>query len=394
MENKVYMATVSQINQYMKQVVEKNVVLSNIWVKGELSNCKRHYSGHIYLTLKDDGGVLKAVMFRSAADKLAFEPQDGMRVMARGRVGVYEKGGVYQLYIEEMQPDGVGALHIAYEQMKARLSEEGLFEEQYKKPIPPYPQTIGIVTASTGAAVRDIIHVLGRRAPYAHLILYPSLVQGEGAAASICRAISYFNTQQPCDVLIVGRGGGSIEDLWAFNEESVARAIFASHIPIISAVGHETDFTIADFVADLRAPTPSAAAEVAAIQQGEILQQLTAVKERMTAKMLARMESYRTEIAGFSLKSPRDKLDNMRVYLDSLLKELVGCQQAKMAEEKKELAVLASKLQTLSPLQVLSRGYCMAMEENGKVVSSSHQLKSQEDITLVFADGKRECLVK
>ena len=238
MEDKVYMATVSQINQYIKQIMDKNVVLSNVWVKGELSNCKKHYSGHIYMTLKDDGGVLKAVMFRNSAAKLVFEPQDGMRVMARGHISVYEKGGAYQLYIEEMQPDGVGALHIAFEQMKERLEKEGLFDSKYKKPIPIYPQTIGVITAATGAAVRDVIHVLGRRAPYAKILLYPCLVQGEGASREISEAISYFNREKCCDVLIVGRGGGSIEDLWAFNEEDVARAIFISDIPIISAVGH------------------------------------------------------------------------------------------------------------------------------------------------------------
>ncbi len=394
MENKVYMATVSQINQYIKQVIEKNVILANIWVKGEISNCKRHYSGHIYLTLKDDGSVLKSVMFRSAADKLTFEPQDGMRVMARGRIGVYEKGGAYQLYIEQMQPDGVGELHIAYEQMKARLQQEGLFDEKYKKPLPRYPQTVGVVTASTGAAVRDMIHVLGRRAPYARILLYPSLVQGEGAAASICRAIAYFNETQACDVLIVGRGGGSIEDLWAFNEESVARAIFDSKIPVISAVGHETDFTIADFVADLRAPTPSAAAEVAAVPVHEIGQQLSAVQDRMGAVMRAKLESYRTRLATFSVKSPRAKLDNLRIYFDGLLKEMVSFQQAKLSEERKKLAVLSSKLQALSPLQVLSRGYCLAQNEDGTVIASSAQLKKDDEFTLVFRDGKRECLVK
>lgn len=256
MEGKIYTATVSQLNRFIKQMMDGTPILNNIWVKGEISNYKQHYSGHCYLTLKDEGGVLKAVMFKSSALRLAFAPENGMKVLARGRVSVYERDGAYQLYIEEMQPDGVGSLHIAYEQLKAKLLEEGLFDEAHKKPLPQYPSTIGVVTATTGAAVRDIINVLSRRYPCAKVLIYPTLVQGEGASAGIVEAIEYFNHQRCADVLIVGRGGGSIEDLWAFNEEATARAIYASEIPIVSAVGHETDFTIADFVADLRAPTP------------------------------------------------------------------------------------------------------------------------------------------
>ncbi|MBR4173565.1 MAG: exodeoxyribonuclease VII large subunit, partial [Clostridia bacterium] len=274
-------ATVSQLNSYMKRLIESQEPISDIWIKGEISNFKEHYSGHLYITLKDDGGVLKAVMFKSAAQNLTFKPEDGMRVLARGRVGVYEQSGTYQLYINEMTPDGVGELYIAYEKLKKRLQEEGLFDDSHKKPIPKYPERVGVVTATTGAAVRDIINVITRRYPYCEIIIYPSLVQGAGAKENIVEAIEYFNENNLCDTLIVGRGGGSIEDLWAFNEEIVARAIYASKIPIISAVGHETDFTIADFVADLRAPTPSAAAEIAVPSQIELAAAISGMESRI-----------------------------------------------------------------------------------------------------------------
>ena len=277
MSQEVLTVTVSQLNHYIKRVIENNSYLKNIWIKGEISNCKLHHSGHIYLTLKDDASVLKAVMFRGAAAGLRFLPENGMKVLARGRVSVYERDGQYQLYIEEMQPDGVGALHIAYEQLKARLAEEGLFDEQFKQPLPKYP---------AGAAVRDIIHVLGRRFPAAHLRVRPVLVQGDQASAQIADAIAFFNKYKLADVLIVGRGGGSIEDLWAFNEEIVARAVFASDIPIISAVGHETDFTICDFVADRRAPTPSAAAEIAVPSVAELHQRMSALCPRSSTRSI------------------------------------------------------------------------------------------------------------
>lgn len=284
-------ATVSQINGYVKKILDNNIILNNVWVKGEISNFKHHYSGHLYITLKDEGGVLKSVMFRTSAQSLSFEPSDGMKVLARGRISVYEAGGSYQLYIEEMIPDGVGELYIAYEQLKKRLDEEGLFDNRYKKSIPPFPKTVGVVTASTGAAVRDIINVITRRCPMTEIIIYPAQVQGSGASKSIVKAIEYFNALDCVDTLIVGRGGGSIEDLWAFNEEETARAIFNSHIPIISAVGHETDFTIADFVADMRAPTPSAAAEIAVPSMIELANRILTNKERISQSMIKRIEN-------------------------------------------------------------------------------------------------------
>lgn len=393
MQDKIYMATVSQVNSYIKQVFDKNVILSNIWIKGEISNFKQHYSGHLYLTLKDEGGVLKAVMFKGSAQSLVFAPQDGMKVIARGRISVYEKGGAYQLYIEEMQPDGVGALHIAFEQMKARLEAEGLFASEHKRPIPAYPQKIGVVTASTGAAVRDIIHVLGRRAPYARIVLYPTVVQGEGAAQSICEAISYFNQAGGFDVLIVGRGGGSIEDLWGFNEEIVARAIYHSKIPIISAVGHETDFTIADFVADLRAPTPSAAAEMAAMPLSEIYAAISSLETRNVFLINACLKAAAAKMERLSVKNPKDRIENQRITVDALSQELVHLFQAKFETEKQRYAMNVSKLAALSPLAVLSRGYSLATDQNGKVLSSAADFRRDDDFTLVLSDGKKHCRV-
>ncbi|MBQ3004952.1 MAG: exodeoxyribonuclease VII large subunit, partial [Clostridia bacterium] len=256
--------TVSQLNAYLKSIIEYDDNLRDFYLKGEISNFTNHYrTGHLYMTLKDGESQVKAVMFRSAAQKLKFRPENSMQIIARGRISVYERDGQYQFYIEEMQPDGVGALALAFEQLKKKLENEGLFSKEYKKPIPEFPERIGVVTSPTGAAIQDILNVLGRRYPKAEVIFAPVQVQGDSASGQIAKAIFEFNQKKCADVLIVGRGGGSIEDLWAFNEEVVARAVFASKIPIISAVGHETDFTICDFVADLRAPTPSAAAELA-----------------------------------------------------------------------------------------------------------------------------------
>ena len=267
--------TVTGLNEYIKSKLDTDPVLSGVFVKGEISNFVNHYkTGHFYLSLKDEGGVIRAVMFRQSAMKLNFVPENGMKVICSGRVSSYVKDGQYQIYITSMEPDGVGALYIAFEQLKKKLEEEGLFDPMYKKPLPKYPKKIGIITSPTGAAIRDMIHVSGRRFPLAKLCLYPSLVQGDGAPAQLIRGIETFNTTCPVDVIILGRGGGSLEELWAFNDENLARAIFASRIPIISAVGHETDFSISDFVADLRAPTPSAAAEVALPEAGEVKRKL------------------------------------------------------------------------------------------------------------------------
>ena len=387
-------ATVSQINGYVKKILDHNIILNNVWVKGELSNFKRHYSGHLYITLKDEGGVLKAVMFRGAAATLAFEPADGMKVLARGRVSVYEAGGAYQLYIEEMIPDGVGELYIAYEQLKKQLADEGLFDERHKKPIPKFPKAVGVVTAPTGAAVRDIINVITRRYPMAEIILYPAKVQGTGAAQSVVKAIEYFNATREVDTLIVGRGGGSIEDLWAFNEEITARAIYASEIPVISAVGHETDFTIADFVADLRAPTPSAAAEIAVPSTPELAARITADKSRIQQSIISRIEGGRLLLKRFKMRTPKDRIDEYSLRVDAMTRSMENSLKMKTMSLRRHFAAQAAKLDALSPLQTLSRGYAIPTREDGTVIRSVGEVKSGDEFTLRLKDGSKDCVVK
>lgn len=387
-------ATVSQINGYVKKIIDHNLILNNIWVKGEISNFKHHTSGHMYITLKDESGVLKAVMFRGAASSLTFMPKDGMKVRARGRISVYEAGGSYQLYIEEMRQEGIGDLYIAYEKLKKRLDKEGLFDEIHKKPIPRFPKTIGVATAATGAAVRDIINVISRRYPVAKIVLYPTLVQGEGAKESIVSAIKYFNKTKSVDTLIIGRGGGSIEDLWAFNEEIVAQAIFDSKIPIISAVGHETDFTIADFVSDLRAPTPSAAAEVAVPNIIELGSSISILETRALRAVNKKIEGAKLILKRFKMRTPKDKLDEYNLRLDTLLRRCESAFKFKLSDSKKNLTVLSGKLDALSPLKTLSRGYAVATDSGGDIIRSVNDIKSGDEFTLRLSDGNKECLVK
>lgn len=387
-------ATVSQINGYIKKIVDANIILNDIWIKGEISNFKLHYSGHMYITLKDEGGVLKAVMFKSAVSGLSFRPEDGMKVLARGRISVYEAGGAYQLYINEMIPDGVGELYIAYEQLKKRLEEEGLFAAEHKKKIPQYPERVGVITAATGAAVRDIINVITRRYPYAEIILYPSLVQGAGAAENICRGLDYFNKTDTADVIIAGRGGGSIEDLWAFNEEAVARAIYASHIPVISAVGHETDFTIADFVADLRAPTPSAAAELAVPSQLELMSRILADRNRISNAMVKRLETERKNLKNIKLKSPKEDIDDERLKIDNLVKQAEKNFRIKLMSGREQMGNMAAKLDALSPLKVIKRGYAIPMDGEGNVIKSVKNMKPDTEFDLKMSDGTAHCRVE
>ena len=385
MEPKI--ATVSQINGYVKKILDHNIILNNVWIKGEISNFKHHYSGHLYITLKDEGGVLKAVMFRGSAQSLNFEPSDGMKVLARGRISVYEAGGSYQLYIEEMIPDGVGELYIAYEQLKKQLEEEGLFRPEYKKPIPKFPKRVGVVTASTGAAVRDIINVITRRYPMAEIVIYPAQV-------SVVKAIEYFNATNEVDTLIVGRGRGSIEDLWAFNEEITARAIFNSKIPIISAVGHETDFTIADFVADLRAPTPSAAAEIAVPSMIELRNRIDTDKNRISQNIVKRIESCKLLLKRFKMRTPKDRIDDYYLKIDSLVKSMDNCIKMKTMSLRRQLAEQAAKLDALSPLQTLSRGYSIPTKEDGTVIRSANDMEKGMEFTLRMKDGQTNCVVK
>lgn len=391
MEPKI--ATVSQINSYIKKIIDNNLILNNIWIKGEISNFKLHYSGHMYITLKDDNSVLKAVMFKSSARTLSFTPNDGMKVMARGRISVYEAGGAYQLYIEEMIPDGVGDLYAAYEKLKKTLLEEGLFDQKYKKTIPKFPKNIGVVTATTGAAVRDIINVISRRYPYAHIIIYPSLVQGVGAASNIVKAIEYFNDKNMADTLIVGRGGGSIEDLWAFNEEIVARAIFKSKIPIISAVGHETDFTIADFVADLRAPTPSAAAEIAVPSQTELISSISVTKSRLISSITKVIQHNNLYLKNLKIKNPKDRIQEKSLKLDNMIKEMEKYLNIKMLQNKKNLCELCGKIDALSPLSVMARGYAIALKDDGTVIKTVKDLNCGDEFDLKMTDGQKKCKV-
>lgn len=390
--------SVTQINLYIKEVIAHNDILCDVLVKGELSNFKAHSSGHMYMSLKDEGGVMRAVMFRSAAAGLNFKPQNGMKVVAHGRIGVYERDGQYQLYIDNMQQEGQGDLYAAFEQLKTKLAAEGLFDPAHKKPIPKYPKKVGVVTAPTGAAIRDIINVLSRRFSYADIVLYPVLVQGENSAASIAEAISYFNKTDIADVLIVGRGGGSIEDLWSFNEEIVARAIYDSHVPIISAVGHEIDFTISDFVADLRAPTPSAAAELAVPSQTELNEKFNNVYRRMYQQAMRRVENSRMRLDWCKdrtvFKEPLRAIDDERQYIDNLWHMFeTACKNA-LAGKRQGLAQNVAKLDGLSPLGTLTRGYSVAKGTDGKVIKSVEQIKSGDSVSVRLSDGEFSAVVE
>ena len=394
MEEERVIGTVSRVNNYIKRLLDSKPVLNNIWVKGEISNYKRHSSGHIYLTLKDEGSVLKAVMFRAAASSLDFEPADGTMVVAHGKISVYEAGGTYQLYIEDMTLDGIGDLYREFEKLKAKLSEEGLFDEKFKKPIPQFPKTIGVVTAPTGAAVRDIINVITRRYPMVEILIYPTLVQGVGAKESIVSAIEYFNATKSCDTLIVGRGGGSIEDLWAFNEECVARAIFASEIPIISAVGHETDFTIADFVADFRAPTPSAAAEVSVPASDELYRLLNIYQVRMNKSVNLRIDGYRRMLSRLTPRNPQDKINELSQKLDMRIQTLEQIYKLNINEKKRKIAESCAKLDALSPLKTLTRGYSIPVGGDGKVLREKDDFTKNMEFTLKIQNGDIDCIVK
>ena len=388
MEPKI--ATVSQINGYVKKILDHNIILNNVWIKGEISNFKHHYSGHLYITLKDEGGVLKAVMFRGSAQSLNFEPSDGMKVLARGRISVYEAGGSYQLYIEEMIPDGVGELYIAYEQLKKQLEEEGLFRPEYKKPIPKFPKRVGVVTASTGAAVRDIINVITRRYPMAEIVIYPAQVQGVGAAESVVKAIEYFNATNEVDTLIVGRGGGSIEDLWAFNEPEVIEAVFSCNTPVISAVGHETDFTITDFVADLRVPTPSAAAECAVFDMVQVDDYMQAYKRRLRNALdnvFARYKN-RAEKDKLSLQiyNPINQIYERRQRLIHI-EDILNNQMTQAVERyRQKLSLAAYRLDNVSPLKKFDKGYSY-VENNKQRVQSVNDVSVDDLLTLYLKDG-------
>ena len=383
---------VSALNEYVKTLLESDDVLQNIAVCGEISNFVSHRSGHLYFSLKDEGGVIRAAMFRSSASGLRFRPTDGMRVVAYGSVSLYPASGSYQLYVSHMERFGVGDLYLAYEELKKRLGEEGLFAPERKKPIPRYPREIGVITSPTGAAVRDILRILGRRFPLASVILYPASVQGEGAAESILSGVAYFNLERPVDTIILGRGGGSIEDLWAFNDENLARAIAASEIPIISAVGHETDFTIADFVSDLRAPTPSAAAELAVPDTADLLRALSALPERLLGRVGDRLSAASARLRALTerpvLRRPEAALREPTMKLFALADRADAAISATLSARSAELGRTAAKLEALSPLATLSRGYSVVQNERGRLVRSVDEVSKGDILKLSLPDGE------
>lgn len=391
--------SVSQLNRYIKMNFDADENLANIFISGEISNFTNHYrTGHLYFTLKDDSAAVRAVMFNSSAKRLKFMPEDGMKVIARGRVSVYEASGQYQLYVDDMQPDGVGALNLAYEQLKEKLQKEGLFSELHKKPLPPYPEKVGVITSPTGAAVRDIINVLGRRFPYAEIVFCPVLVQGEGAHLQLIDAVNMFNSERAADVIIIGRGGGSIEDLWEFNDEGLARAVYNSEIPVISAVGHETDFTICDFVADMRAPTPSAAAELAVPDANELQYALSALKNRMFLNISSGIADRRSRLEYLTskgaLKSPDEMLSNRSQRLDTAFSKMLSSYENRIGGKKVEFISAATALSKLDPMSVLMRGFAFVSDKSGKNVYSSQALAKGDEINVRFHDGSAVCEVK
>ena len=385
--------SVSELNTFIKMLLESAPTLNDVYVKGEISNFKNHISsGHFYFSLKDKDSQIKAVMFRSSASKMKFVPENGMMVVAHGRVASYVRDGQYQLYADSMEPDGVGALYVAFEQLKQRLAAQGVFAPEKKNPLPKIPQTIGVITSPTGAAVRDIINIATRRFPFAKIVVYPALVQGENAASSLISGIRYFNDTGSADVIIIGRGGGSIEDLWAFNDENLAKTVCASEIPVISAVGHETDFTICDFAADLRAPTPSAAAELAVPDTAELKHKINNIISRESAVLLQMLSAKRETLARYEksryLSSPGHMIDDRRMTL-VLSSERLMTSAAHVNEIKKHaLSALSGKLEALSPLAVLSRGYGVVSSEEGKVIKELADVSVGDKITVKVRDGE------
>lgn len=399
MYNAPLVLSVSQLNRYVKSRMDADENLFNVFLVGEISNFTDHYkTGHFYFSLKDEEAQIKAVMFRQNALKVKFRPENGLRVIVRGRVSLYEAAGSYQVFVDDMQPDGVGALNLAFEQLKERLEREGLFDAAHKKPLPRFPERIGVITSETGAAVQDILNILGRRFPYAEVVLAPVLVQGEGAPAQLIDALQSFNAFKKVDVIILGRGGGSAEDLWAFNDEGLAYAVYRSQIPVISAVGHETDFTICDFVADLRAPTPSAAAELAVPDQMQLRAEIHTLLSRMQRTVTNNLREQRLRLEQSTqksvLKNPNLYFDTKRMQLLAVSTQFDALEKTILHRARIRLQENAAKLQALSPLSVLARGYSVTTLADGTVVHSANQLSENTEITVQLADGKAACTVK
>ena len=389
--------TVSDLNNFIKNMFDNNRLLNSVHVKGEISNFVSHRSGHFYFSLKDQDGQIKAVMFRSSAMKLKFMPENGMKVTVYGSVSVYPRDGVYQMYATSMQPDGVGALYLAYEQMKARLEAEGLFSIEHKRPIPQFPKAIGVITSPTGAAIRDIINVLGRRYPLATVYIYPALVQGEGAARTLIDGIDYFDKSRLVDTVIIGRGGGSIEDLWEFNSEQLSRRIFDCSIPVISAVGHETDFTICDFVSDMRAPTPSAAAELAVPDIRELSIAVTNLEDRSDRALSRTAERARDRLSALStsdvIRNFASTIEARREEIAELMKNATTSYKATVADKKMSFVANVGKLDGLNPLSVISRGYSV-VQKDGKTLLGVSSADVGDLISVRLSDGSLSAEVK
>ncbi len=389
--------TVTDLNKYIKGRIDNDEMLNNVLVKGEISNFKNHYTGHMYFTLKDENSLIKCVMFKTYTTHLSFMPKDGMKVIILGGVSVFERDGVYQIYAKAMKEDGLGNLYVAYEELKNKLSNEGLFDEKYKKPIPFMPKTIGVLTSNTGAVIRDIINISTRRNPNVNIRLYPVPVQGSGAGEKIAEGIEFMNKNKLADVLIIGRGGGSIEDLWPFNEEIVARAMFNSEIPIISAVGHETDFTIADFVADLRAPTPSAAAELAVANIDDVRETLKTYNNRYKVSLKKKIElmkmSYEKCMTRQAFKNPTQKINEQYMLIDMKVKSLQNSILLKIKEDKTKFVKEVAKLDALSPLKTLTRGYSIISKQDGRIAKEVKDLSQGEKVSIRLSDGSVDAQV-
>jgi len=387
--------TVSQLNEYVKSVIDSAKFLSNVCIVGEISNFTNHYkTGHFYFTLKDENSLVKAVMFRTYASQVRFVPQNSMKVLAYGRVSVFPRDGVYQLYVEALEQFGIGDLYAAYEQMKNKLAALGMFDEAHKKPIPRFPKRIGIITSPEAAAVADMKNILTRRYPLCEIHIYPSLVQGKDAPNELCRGIIHFDKDEKCDVIIIGRGGGSIEDLWAFNDETLARTIFACKTPVISAVGHETDYTICDFVSDLRAPTPSAAAELAVPDCSELKASLRSTSLRLQSSVSTVISAKKLALSGLSerrsLSSPSFYIDSRLEVLSSLDRRITDTVSGIYESKKNAVGLVSSRLTALNPMAVLARGYSAVFGSDGKVVTSAKKVKVGDSLSLSMSDGSIE----
>ncbi len=396
MKYEQFAVSVTDLNKYIKDKIADDEYLNNILVKGEISNFKHHYTGHMYFTLKDEKSLIKCIMFKSYAQKLNFEPRDGMKVYILGSVSVFERDGIYQIYAKVMEEDGLGDLYTRYQKLKAELEEKGLFDESHKQKIPMMPKVIGVLTSQTGSVIRDIINVSTRRNPNVYIRLLPVPVQGEGAAEKIAYGIDYMNKNELADVLILARGGGSLEDLWPFNEEIVANSIYNSKIPIISAVGHETDFSISDFVADLRAPTPSAAAELAVPDIYEVKQKINTYQNRLRMSLTKKLEimklRYDKCMSSSVFKEPTRRINENYIKIDTYVKQLENIINKVKEKNKNKYIELVTKLDTLSPLKTLTRGYSI-IEKDGKIVKSISDLKTEDKIAIRLKDGEKQAKI-